>query len=189
MAFKSEVLEGHLLRISPSLNLSKASYLVTIVTDHHLTYLKMRARDKRTANESFKCCCFIVLWSTQKNLRRGWQPKAPLPNLVRPRVNILAASLDVNIQGSQWQPIYVHLWDDCNPPIAQGNDVWCQHHRGNLPYSFWTVMWVSIWLMKKNKEGWRRRGQWLIVTNDAISPIIWTATTSQPVWSHQLFGS
>ena len=31
------------------------SYLVTIVTDHHQTYLKMHARDKRTATENVRC--------------------------------------------------------------------------------------------------------------------------------------
>ena len=32
-----------------------ASYLETMVTDHHLTCLKMRARNKRTATENFMC--------------------------------------------------------------------------------------------------------------------------------------
>ena len=30
-------------------------YLVTIVTDYHETCLKMRAKDKRTATENFRC--------------------------------------------------------------------------------------------------------------------------------------
>ena len=30
------------------------SYLVTIVTDHHQTFLKMRAGDKRAATENFR---------------------------------------------------------------------------------------------------------------------------------------
>ena len=147
----------------------------------------MRARDKRTATESFKCRYFVVMWKTQKNLRRGWQPKAPLPLLVRSRVNIPAASSDVNIQGRHWQPLSVHLWANCNPPIAQGNNVWCQLHRGNLTYSFWTVMWVSIWLMKEEQRRmketrptayshqWRDQSDHLNcdnVTASMISPVI-----------------
>ena len=34
-------------------------YFVTMVTDHHLTYLKMHARDKRTAAVNVGCLCLI----------------------------------------------------------------------------------------------------------------------------------
>ena len=61
-------------------------YLVTVVTDHHLTCLKMRARDKRTATKNFRCSNFIVQEKHQKKLRGGWQSPSPL--LVRPRVKI-----------------------------------------------------------------------------------------------------
>ena len=44
------------------------SCLVTIVTDHHWTCLKMRARDKRTATENVGCWCF----SSRKKLTRHW---------------------------------------------------------------------------------------------------------------------
>ena len=36
------------------------SYLVTIVTVHHQTYLKMRAKDKRTVTENVRWSCLIV---------------------------------------------------------------------------------------------------------------------------------
>ena len=55
------------------------SYLVTIVTDHHKTCLKMRARDKRTATENFRCWCFIVEEKNQKNLSGGGN-LPPLPS-------------------------------------------------------------------------------------------------------------
>ena len=45
------------------------SYLVTVVTDHHLTCLKLRVRDKPTANEKLRSLCAIVQKKSQKNLR------------------------------------------------------------------------------------------------------------------------
>ena len=65
------------------------SYRITIVTDHHWTCLKMRARDKITASEKFRCWCFIVLEKSQKYLMEGWQPPTipSPPSLVRPSVN------------------------------------------------------------------------------------------------------
>ena len=48
------------------------SYLVTIETDHHWTWLKMRARDERTAAENIRYLCFILQEKkTQKNLGGG----------------------------------------------------------------------------------------------------------------------
>ena len=35
------------------------SYLVTIETDYHLTWIKIHARDERTAVENIRCWCFI----------------------------------------------------------------------------------------------------------------------------------
>ena len=63
------------------------SYLVTIETDHHWTWLKMRARDERTAAENIRYWCFILQEKkTQKNLGGGgwWRPSP----LVLPRVEI-----------------------------------------------------------------------------------------------------
>ena len=61
------------------------SYLVTIETDHHWTWLKMRARDERTAAENIRYLCFILQEKkTQKNLGGWWRPSP----LVLPRVEI-----------------------------------------------------------------------------------------------------
>ena len=53
------------------------SYLVTIVTGHHQTFLKMRARDERTGTENFRCWCSMSREKNQKNFRGGQPP--PLP--------------------------------------------------------------------------------------------------------------
>ena len=58
------------------------SYLVSIVTDHLQTCLKMRARDKRTAIENLRFRCLIVYVKFQKNLK----PKTPFH--VRPKVKL-----------------------------------------------------------------------------------------------------
>ena len=65
--FTQKLLE-HLLRMT--------SYLVTIVTDHHLTCLEMRLRDKWKATENVRCWCFIVQEKYQKT-SLGWQPFPP----------------------------------------------------------------------------------------------------------------
>ena len=67
------------------------SYLVTMATDHHLTYLKMRARDKRTATVNVRDWCFIVQEKNQKTWEGGGNP-FPLP-LVPPRVFMEQVSL------------------------------------------------------------------------------------------------
>ena len=56
-----------------------ASYLETMVTDHHLTCLKMRARNKRTATEKLHVLMFYRLG--KKKIRKtlgGWQPPLTL---------------------------------------------------------------------------------------------------------------
>ena len=69
------------------------SCLVTIVTDHHWTCLKMRARDKRTATENVGCWCF----SSRKKLTRHWfkkytlttvHPSAERCTFFHPRINM-----------------------------------------------------------------------------------------------------
>ena len=62
-------------------------------------------------------------------------------------INMLRVSSDVSIQERHWQPLSVHLWAYCNPPIAHDmGSWWCvkgrSHHRGDFPYSFRTVVWV-----------------------------------------------
>ena len=48
----------------------------------------MRARDKRTATENFRCWCFTALEKKIRKTLGGWQlPPRPLFRLVRPRVN------------------------------------------------------------------------------------------------------
>ena len=63
--------------------------------------------------------------------------------------NMSTVSTDLSKQGCHWQPLSVHLWAFCNPPITQDmNDLWCMkgrtHHHRNFPYSFWTVVWVLL---------------------------------------------
>ena len=99
-------------------------------------------------------------------------------------ISILTVSLDFSIQVCQWQPLLVHLWAYCNPPIAHYmNDAWCMkgrpHHRGNFPYSCRTVVWVLLcpfqfWV-------WRRQGQWLNVTTQWRNHHF----KSQRAWSHR----
>ena len=64
------------------------SYLATIVTDHHLTYLKMRARG--IDEQLLKTSGAEVLSprkKIRKNLKGGGQPSSPPPTpLVRLRV-------------------------------------------------------------------------------------------------------
>ena len=61
------------------------SYIVTIETDHHWTWLKMCARDKRTATENARCWCFTLWEKTRKNLRGVTFTLSPF---VRPRVKL-----------------------------------------------------------------------------------------------------
>ena len=51
--------------------LSVTSYLVTIATDHHRTFLKMCARHERTATKDGQVLMFYPLEKTQKNLMGG----------------------------------------------------------------------------------------------------------------------
>ena len=57
------------------------SYLVTIETDRHWTWLKMRARDKGTVTENIRCWCFI-LWEKLRNRRNS-------ETLVRPTFRVI----------------------------------------------------------------------------------------------------
>ena len=52
----------HALIFSEKMNhpLLMTSYLLTIVTVHHQTYLKMHAKDKRTVTENVRWSCLIV---------------------------------------------------------------------------------------------------------------------------------
>ena len=120
---------------------------------------------------------------------------------------MLTASSDLSMQGRHWQPLSVHLWAHCNPPIAyEMNDAWCvkgkPHHRGNFLYSFPIVGWVlllpprlspSIYLMK---EGWKIQGQRANVhppppppppmTRSSVSPVCLKTLVVEPagIWTH-----
>ena len=88
---------------------------------------------------------------------------------------MLTVSSDFSIQERHWQPLSVHLWTYCSPPIAHDmNDVWCvkgrPHYQGNFPYSFRTVTSPSIWLLK---EGWGRQGQRLNFTTHWRDHLNW----------------
>ena len=86
------------------------SYLTTIVTDHHLTYLKMRARDRRTATENFRCWCFIVY--CKKKIRKtpkggGGGGGQPFPHpLVRLRVKTQYVEVAVTQIIRVWNQIF-----------------------------------------------------------------------------------
>ena len=54
------------------------SYLVTIETDHHWTWLKMRATDERTATDNIRSSCFILYEKNSEKSYGGWHV-APLP--------------------------------------------------------------------------------------------------------------
>ena len=53
--------------------------LVTLVTEHHLTCLKMCLGDKWTASKNVRCWCFIVKEKTQKKSQRGGVATTPPP--------------------------------------------------------------------------------------------------------------
>ena len=98
-------------------------------------------------------------------------------------INMLTVSLDLSMQGRHWQPLSVHLWAHCNPPIAHDmNDAWkVNNTTGETSCThFPTLVLVllsppppspSIYLMK---EGWKIQGQRANVpppptpTNDTI---------------------
>ena len=84
------------------------SYLVTIVTDHHQTCLKMRARDKRTATENFRSWCFRK--KIQKNLRGV--ATTPLPLVVRGLIRIMFSVITVDFPYGLWQRLIYKLQEN-----------------------------------------------------------------------------
>ena len=75
----------------------------------------MRARDKRTATENFRCWCFIGKEKNKKNLRAN--TPSPLP-LVRPRVKQLKAlEWYTFIKGSKY--LYLSVCLRQSPELVQ----------------------------------------------------------------------
>ena len=73
--------ENKTRRAGLDLLLLMTSYLVSITTDHYWSWLRMCARDERTATENVRCWCFI--------LREKNSEKPCSPPLLRPRVKRL----------------------------------------------------------------------------------------------------
>ena len=117
-------------------------------------------------------------------------------------INMLTVSLDLSMQGRHWQPLSVHLWAHCNPPIAHDmNDAWkVNNTTGETSCThFPTLVLVllppppspSIYLMK---EGWKIQGQRANVpppppppmTRSSVSPVCLKTLVVEPagIWTH-----